>query len=41
MFRTIRARFRSFCSRFAAVRTEADPLPLVSCTAWTDRLEVI
>ena len=41
MFRTIRARIRSLRSRLAAVRTETDPFPLATCSAWTDRLEVI
>ena len=41
MIRIILARFRSFRARLAAGNPAADPLPLVSCTAWTDRLEVI
>lgn len=42
----LRSRFRSLlrslASRFAPVPVpEADPFPLATCTAWTDRAEVI
>ena len=41
MFRTIRARIRSIRSRIATGRPAVDSFPLATCSAWTDRLEVI